>query len=76
MKTTMFIRAEEMRGKKERHHVEKGVQVMIERTTERIGKTLITGGEEMSRTVVGGEGIEAVVQAISSKDAHFYLPVL
>ena len=36
-----IIRAEEMRGKKERCHVEKGVQVMVERTMERIVKTWI-----------------------------------
>lgn len=76
MKTTRITRAKEMRGKEERCHGERGVQVMIERTTERIAKTLITGGEEMSRTVVEGEGIEAVVHAISSKDAYFYLPFM
>ena len=36
-----IIRAEEMREKKERPHVEKGVQVMFERTMEWIVKTWI-----------------------------------
>ena len=38
LKTTKSTRAEEMRGKKERRHIEKKVQVMI---MERIVKTWI-----------------------------------